>query len=234
MTQAIFEFRETIADNITTFWFRPEKSLDYTAGQFIEMTLPHPNPDNRGINRWFTLSSSPTDELLAITTKHAASPSTFKSALYSLKTGDSVTMSSAMGDFVLPMQKTTPLIFVAGGIGITPVHSMLKWLVDTKQSRQVSILYAALSETDLAFNMFLRDNQFDVNYFITESDTQHATPNHIIRTDDIQSAIAKNTDPLVYLSGPEEMVEVLVEELKDNGVKNSRLVTDYFPGYGSI
>lgn len=61
--QVVFDHSKDEAANITTFFFRPEKPVQYTAGQFIELTIPHENPDDRGQKRWFTLSSSPTDEV---------------------------------------------------------------------------------------------------------------------------------------------------------------------------
>jgi len=86
-----------------TFYFRPEQPLSYTAGQFTELTIPHKRPDERGLKRWFTLSSSPTSELLSITTKfNNDKSSSFKKALFGLKPGAELTMAEPMGDFVLP------------------------------------------------------------------------------------------------------------------------------------
>jgi ferredoxin-NADP reductase len=79
------DYTENIAKNIQTFWFKPDKPVRYVAGQFIELTLPHDNPDKRGIKRWFTLSSSPTEPLISITTKHAENiVSSFKQNLFNL------------------------------------------------------------------------------------------------------------------------------------------------------
>ncbi len=55
---------EDVALNIKTFWWKPERPVRYTAGQFIELMLPHENSDKRGSKRWFTLSSSPSEDLL--------------------------------------------------------------------------------------------------------------------------------------------------------------------------
>jgi len=143
---------ENKAKTINSFWFEPEHPLDQIAGQYIEMSIPHDKTDDRGTKRWFTISSSPSDApLFSITTKFSRPSSTFKSALHKLKIGDSVSISDPMGDFVLPKDDTIPLIFVAGGIGITPFHSIIKWLEDTKQSRDITFLYAAKVEGELIF-----------------------------------------------------------------------------------
>src|ERR1700722_16878985 len=145
--QVFFDHSAPEADNIKTFYFRPEKPVHYTAGQFIELTIPHKNPDKRGIKHWFTLSSPPTDELLSITTKFAGDQSSsFKKALFKLKPGTELRMADPMGDFVLPKLIQTPLIFVAGGIGITPFHSMLSWLAATGEVRPIKLLYAVRVE----------------------------------------------------------------------------------------
>ena len=123
--KVIFEKSYHEAENIVTFFFKPEQSVQYTAGQFVELTIPHNNPDKRGIKRWLTLSSSPKQALLSITTKFASTSSSYKTALLKLEPGTELNMSSPIGDFVLPKLSQTPLIFVAGGIGITPFHSML-------------------------------------------------------------------------------------------------------------
>src|SRR3989344_7668 len=130
--------------NVTTFWFKPERPLAYTAGQFIEMYLPHDNPDERGIKHWFTLSSSPTEELVSITTKLAgAKSSSFKKTLFALRPGVEIKIVEPMGDFVLPKDIGIPLIFVAGGMGITPFRSIIKWLSDRNEKRDITLLYAA-------------------------------------------------------------------------------------------
>src|SRR5882724_4223783 len=97
-----FDHSQDEAANIRTFFFRPEKPMHYTAGQYTQLHLPHVRPDDRGQKRWFTLSSSPTEELLTITTKFAGDKSSsFKKALSKLQPGTELTMAEAMGDFVL-------------------------------------------------------------------------------------------------------------------------------------
>ena len=224
MIRVTLDHIEDTASHIKTFWFKPETPVRYEAGQFIELSIPHENPDDRGIKRWFTLSSSPTDDLLSITTKLADKPSTLKQHLFGLKSGDLVQMTESMGDFVLPKDKSTPLIFVAGGIGVTPIHSMVKFLADSKQARTTHLLYAARDTSEVAFKDLFDSTITTAEYIIG---TQLTSP-------DIQRTAAQYQNPLIYLSGPEEMVEVFVAELKENGVPGSRLVTDYFPGYAGI
>ena len=212
---------EPVADHIQTFWFEPEHPVRYEAGQFIELTIPHDKPDDRGVRRWFTLSSSPTDDLLSITTKLADKPSSFKRHLFDFKPGQTIQMSDTMGDFVLPKDKQTPLVFVAGGIGVTPIHSMVKYLHDTTQNRTTHLVYAAHNTAQIAFKDLFDQAVTTVEY----------VTNGQLTSKDVLAVAQHYTDPLIYLSGPEEMIEVFVAELKENGIPGSRLVTDYFPGY---
>jgi ferredoxin-NADP reductase len=141
--QATLEKIEQLADGITTFWFKPEGRFRYEAGEFTEMYIPH-IADERGEKRWFTLSSSPTEPLLGVTTSFSeALSSSFKQALQRLQPGDNVQLAEPMGDFVLPKDEDIPLVFIAGGLGITPVRSIIQSLIDTGQKRSAQLLHIA-------------------------------------------------------------------------------------------
>ena len=222
MNEAILQSVEQINDTTYTFWFKPSQSIEYTAGQFVELFLPH-SADDRGTHRWFTLSSSPSEEMIAITTRKATRPSSFKKFLFELKPGDTVHISQAMGDFVLPMQKSIPIVFLIRGIGITPVRSMLKFLADTEEKRKITVIYSA-RYGDVMFPelLELRGTQ----YYQSESNSDAAEPaQQAIRF------IKKAPDTRIYVSGPEQFVELAYQQLRENGVKNSRIITDYFHGY---
>src|SRR5690606_27786597 len=129
--------------------FEPEIPIRYIAGQYIELFIPHSNPDKRKERRWFTLSSSPTEDLLAITTRLITpKKSSFKNALNNLRIGDEIKMLPPMGDFVLPKDESLPLIFVAKGIGVTPFRSMLKYLNDSHKKRSIKLIYVIDNSND--------------------------------------------------------------------------------------
>lgn len=229
------EHAEDIAKNIKMFWFKPERMLRYTAGQFIELTMPHENPDERGVKRWFTLSSSPSEELLAITTKHSAEKgSSFKDALFGMNPGDTAGMSEAMGDFVLPKDMLRPLVYVAGGIGITPIRSMIKWLHDNQEHRTIHLIYAANNIEDVAFRDLFND--YGAPTDIVLSSPPPKWEGHAGRLDAaaILNLAPDVDDKLYYLSGPEIMVESLEKDLLANGLPKDRIVGDFFLNYSAI
>ncbi len=226
---------ENKAKTINSFWFEPEKPLDQIAGQFIEMTIEHDSPDDRGIKRWFTVSSSPTDApLFSITTKFSTPSSSFKTALSQLKKDDTVTISDPMGDFVLPKDSDIPLVFVAGGIGVTPFHSIIKWLHDTQQSRDISLLYAARVEPELVFLKLFESYGMPRHILLSEPDSSWTGEVGQLSGQRIVEIANPRKDSLVFVSGPEIMVELLQEQLTAAGIEKSRQVGDFFPGYSGL
>lgn len=218
--------------DISTFWFRPEQRLDYLAGQFINLTLPHIGGRERN-RRWFTLSSSPTEEYLSITTRISPqSTSLYKRTLAQLPVGATVIASEPMGDFVLPMQQDTPILFVAGGMGITPVRSMVKWLIDRAQQRPIKVIYAVHQPRDIVFDTVLSEYNLEPHYIASEPDS--AWKHGVGRLNAEQILAHYPNKGYIYISGPELMTERLVDELKQKKFPSNKIVTDYFPGYAAL
>ncbi len=217
--QVTYDHLEDTAQNIKTFYFRPAQPLHYLAGQFTELRLPHKSVDDRGDKRWFTLSSAPSDDWLTITTKITAQPSSFKQTLLKLQPGTQLQFAEPMGDFVLPKDESIPLLFVAGGIGVTPFHSIVKELAAHHEQRDIALLYATSSPEEIAFKDLFEDYDMPTNYVTGKLTTEQilAMPN------------VKNRR--IYISGPEPMVESLIEELYAAGITGDQLIGDYFPGY---
>ena len=221
--------------HIRTFWFKPEKPVRFTAGQFTEIRLKHDNTDDRGDKRWFTVSASPTDNMLSITTKFADDKSSsFKKTLLSLPMGTEVNLAEPMGDFVLPKQKDRPIVFVAGGIGVTPMHSMIKWLVDRDEKRQIHLLYAANKLEDIAFRDLFERAPITFEIILSHPPKTWKGKSGQLSADLIIDMPRVKADALVYLSGPEPMVETLFKDLKAKDIPEKHLVTDYFPNYSEI
>ncbi|HTE21521.1 MAG TPA: FAD-dependent oxidoreductase [Candidatus Limnocylindria bacterium] len=232
---ATFDRSEHVAKHTMTFWFRPDQPIRYEAGQFTEIRLPHAGMDSRGDRRWFTLSSSPTEKLVSITTRiDPARPSTFKQSLAALAPGTGVDLAQPMGDFVLPRKTDIPLVFIAAGIGVTPIHSMVKWLQDTAGHRQVHLVYAVPTLEEAPFREVFEAAPITLELVLRKPSPDWPGRTGRLTTDSILELPGVQTNALVYLAGPEPMIEVFYKELRAKGIPGHRLVTDYFPGYQAI
>ena len=228
----IFDHSQAFTDSISSFYFRPETPWAYVPGQFIQLRLPHEPVDDRFDRRWFSLSSAPTEPLLAITTRFATGQSsTFKQALRALKPGTSVEMAPASGDFVLPEDPAVPVVLIAGGIGITPMRSMVKWLSDTNASRTVQLVHAANAPGELIFRDLFE--AYGLNYIPVVRDAPEGWTGEtgLLNAPRILDLVGGAEGKRFYVSGPKPMVEAFAGDLETKGVPHERLVHDYFPGY---
>ncbi len=226
-----FDHADQEAANIRTFWFKPDQPMSYTAGQYIELTLKHEKPDDRGQKRWFTLSSPPELPLVSITTKLSDNGSSFKHNLARMKPGHILDMSDAMGDFVLPKFINQPLVFVAGGIGLTPFHSMLEWLKAHHEQRNIQFIYAVNNEDDIIFQATWQAAEFHSTVIVSQPSETWGGERGELTPEIILGLTKPSPDSLIYISGPEPLIEKLENKLIDNGLKHHQLVTDFFPGY---
>jgi ferredoxin-NADP reductase len=213
--------KQPVAKNAVIFWFEPNIPVHYVAGQYIELSIPHPRPDSRKTKRWFTLSSSPTEDLLAITTKlDPLRKSSFKNALNNLEMGSIVPALPPMGDFVLPKDAALPIIFVAGGIGITPYRSILKYLSDSGQKRNIRLIYIVKDQSEVAFE--------DI---ITAANIKFTKHFGRLKAEDILNYTGDIKNQAIYISGPERMVEALQKGLISSGISEIQIRTDFFHNY---
>jgi ferredoxin-NADP reductase len=132
---------ENNAHTIATFYFAPESRYRFEAGQYAVLNVPHPNTDNRGTQRTMTISSSPDDELIAFTMKIYANGSSFKRALLSLKPEEEITVQESLGDLVLPLPATIPLVYIAGGVGVASFTGMVRWLTSHEDDLEIQLNY---------------------------------------------------------------------------------------------
>lgn len=230
--QAVFDHSQKEGSNIQTFFFKPERTMQYTAGQFAEWRLPHPNPDSRGTRRWFTISSSPNDEFITFSTRiQDKAGSSFKHALATLQPGDEIQVSDAMGDFVLPKLIQTPLLFVAGGIGITPFHSILSGLAQTGEERDIKMLHAVRNEDDIIFQDTFEKAGVKPTIIVDQPSSAWGGERGQLSAEKIIGLGQPAEDSLIYISGPEPLVEKLEKDLTKAGINKSQLVLDFFPNY---
>ena len=228
-----FSHSDRLTPTITTFWFHTNQTYKHQAGQFSELIIPHKNPDKRGTRRWFTLSSAPSEDLASITTKFTnKNGSSFKRALSELKPGAEVNLTEPMGDFTLPNDPRTPIVLVAGGIGVTPARSMVKALVDSNERRDITLFYAANSQEEFVFtDIFSKYKPLTFVPVVKQPPQNYSGESGMLDIEIIKRHTDKLESAQIYISGPPQMVSGIKSLLKDSGVRRRQIVTDYFPGY---
>lgn len=230
-----------IATDICEFSFGVDRKLPFSAGQYLELTLPHEHPDSRGNRRYFTVVSSPTEENVKLGIKFYSEPSSFKKSLMAMKAGDEIIASNAAGDFVLPKNKEQKLVFIAGGIGITPFISMLRYLIGRNEKRPIAVFYSNLTVSDIVYSDVLNAAETRLGIKIVFALTN---PNLIpdswtgqrgfVNEQMIAAEVPDYKERLFYVSGPPAMVSGVEKILRNAGIPKKRIKTDFFPGFGAV
>lgn len=217
------------SSDIYTFWFKPERLIDFVSGQFVDIYLPHQPQDNRSAKRTFTIYSSPTEELLGFTTRITAKSSSFKRALKNAKLGLKVKLSPPMGDFILPINTSLPLVFIAGGIGITPFRSIMRWLKDTDQTRNLQLIHFIKNQNDIIDQNLMKS--FNVQHIVDRSYIKQLPKYRNLMLEASSKRGIDSPRKLFYISGAPKMVRVTSSLLLQNNIEPSQIVKDSFLGY---
>lgn len=235
---AKFLTKQPVAANTIAFAFAPNQPLPYQPGQFLLWTLPHKKTDFRGHRRYFSIASSPTENSLALVTKFAERSSSFKNKLQEIPEGYTVTASNLDGDFVLPRDEQQPLVFIAGGVGVVPFRSMIKYLVDKEMKRPITLFYSNNREEEIAFKDLLTqaEQAFGLKTIYTLTDKEHLPAQWAGKTGYVDAEMITSETPdyksaLYYISGPDPMVRAMEKTLHSIGIARRQIKTDYFPGY---
>lgn len=226
--------KEQITSDAWTFYFKKPAGFRYAAGQYVKLKLPLKTPDNRGNSRYFTLSSSPTEEFLKVTTRILKS--SFKMALSELLDNTKVEMRGPWGDFMLDESDNRQRIFLAGGIGLTPFHSMIKYVTDMMIPIKIKLIVSYKTEKEILFVNELEEimkinKNIEVIVTISEPNKTWKGESGRIDANFLQKKLATLTNNLYYISGPERMVTSLEKSLVSLGISESDINTDEFPGY---
>ncbi|HUS26417.1 MAG TPA: FAD-dependent oxidoreductase [Nevskiaceae bacterium] len=221
--QIVFHHSQQLARGIYAFWFMPEHPYRFIAGQYAQLRVPH-MADSRGDTRWLTLFNAPSEPLLSFTVKIPPRHSSYKRALLALRPGDTATLSEAIGDFVAPKDRTIPIVFVVGGIGIAPVRSIVADLHQRRDKRPLTLLYFVGSRAELLQEPLFSDYGLIYKPIITKQEGR-LTPQEVLQL------VGDPAGKLLFISGPQPLAEPLWHDLQTQGVSRDQLVLDYFPGY---
>lgn len=225
-----------ISPDTFIFNFGRIENFNFIPGQYMEWTIPHKGTDSRGNRRYFSIASSPSEDLM-IAVKFYEPSSSYKKALLNMDSAQKVIASSLSGDFVLPKNPSLPIAFIAGGVGIAPFRSIVQSIVQRGQKIDIVLLFANRKREDILFpDLFERAGEFGVRTVYTLTDEQSVPSDWSgeqgrISVDMIQRQIPDYKNRIFYLSGPSPMVKSYESVLSSMGISDGQVVVDYFPGY---
>ena len=221
-----------------TLWVKYDllgKKIDFKPGQFfyIDLIKP-PYNDLKGSHRHFTIVNSPDENgIIEMTTR--IRESAFKKSLFELPIGSEVEIQGPDGNFILPDDTSTPLVFITGGIGITPIISMLRFIQKNKLLYKVTILYSNNDEKSTAFLEELQscakeNPKINIVLIMTE-EPDFQGEHRLIDIQFIKEYVPDWQSAIFMLSGPPGMVKAIFNELKKLGVDKKKIKLEEFIGY---
>jgi len=223
---------ETIprTSDVKSIRFIKPQGFDYLPGQYLFITL---GSDSEEMTKHFTISSSPTESFLEITKRLTGHP--FANALASLKKGGKVYIMGPIGDFTF-QGEYEKVGMLTGGIGITPLRSMIKYSIDKSLKANIIMLYSSSRENDIVFGDELADVQRQsANIKVIETITRPGSAwkgvTGRIDAEMVKKFMPDYSERVFYTSGPQKMVDAMVSVLRDLKVPEIQIKQEYFPGY---
>jgi len=239
MKLKLIEIKEEAKGTKSFFW-EPEKTVNYIAGQYFYFTLPSLKyPDPRGATRHFTLSSSPTEGNLLRNTTRIREESGYKKTLNELTVGSIIEGEGPNGTFLLDESEKGPFVFLAGGIGITPFRSMMKFATDKKLPIPIRLIYSNSVPEEIAFRKEIEElgkanPNIKVNMTISKPEESKEKWEGLTgRIDEvlIRKLVADVSVPIFMVSGPPAMVDAVEQVLGKLGLPAGRVRSEKFTGY---
>ena len=220
--------RKNITPTTQEYTFTTTRPTQFEAGQYIELHLPLPltKEDIRGSRRSFSMTNAPGSKEIKLGIKFYSPSSSFKTVLQTLPVGSTLTTTGTQGDFTLPKDTTQKLLFIAGGIGITP---FISHIASTHNNpRDITLLYFIRNPEEAAYKQQLEKSGITVHYFVAESANAPFNLGPYITDEILQKYAPDLKDRAVYISGPPVMVSAAKSLVKPIA---KSVKTDYFSGY---
>lgn len=233
------------SDVITSFFLFPQDGQpvsDFMPGQYVSIAVDVPRLKLQQI-RQYSLSDAPNGRNYRITVKRESGQGAVEHAGYvsnllheNLREGDVVKVTPPFGDFHIDMRAKTPVVLISGGVGLTPMISMLKTVLQDGE-REVVFVHGALNSAVHAMKDGVanaaQDNPrlthivfYDAPLAVDERGRDY---HHAGRVDlhKIAASVLK-PDADYYLCGPIPFMRVQLESLRQLGVPESRVHYEVF------
>lgn len=235
MRARITEKREIAEGTLFVRFDLSAQEANFKAGQFFFVRLiDPPYSDERANRRHFSIVNSPVEKnVLAMATRMGVSA--FKRSLQELPLSTEVEVGPIGGDFVLPENPTKPLVFMAGGIGITPFMSMLRYVREIPTVYKVTLIYSNRNKASAAFYDEIEQiaSRYPNIKFIPTmtSDPAWTGEKRRIDTELLKEYFPEPGFCDYYIAGPHRMVSAISDILPEVGINQSQIHTEKFSGY---
>lgn len=214
--------------DIRTFRLKRPEAFTYQAGQFIPVRV---KIDGKDHVRCYSISSAPESTgYIEISVKRQGLVSNALHAM--VRPGASLFVREPAGAFTYPSTDDRPLVLIAGGVGITPLMSMLRHGVMWDPGRPITLLYTARDAVDLAFadelrSLSRRHPQIRVAMTTTRAQVQGLGHGRLDRQL-IAAAVPELASSIVLMCGPQAMIDELRATLAALGLPESQVRSEYF------
>lgn len=220
---------------MASFRFKAGEKINFAAGQFLKIIFDEANPDNKELNKYLSFSCSPEKDYIEVTKR--LGESAFAQKLNSLKSRDVIAISGPLGSCVFK-EEYKKIGFLIGGIGITPVVSIIEYVVNKKLNSDVCLIYSNRTEEEIAFKKELdswqrQNKNIHISYIVTQYEPKDK--NCIFGTinkDLVEDRVSDLKERVMFIFGPPKMVEamasILTQELR---VGKENIKTESFIGY---
>ncbi len=212
--------KDTIQVNLK----RPN-NFDFLAGQYIQLKIPKLFYDDcKGSSRVFSIASSPLkkDELWVA---FRNTQSGYKKTLLELTDKDELLIDGPYGFFTLPKNSEKRLIFIAGGVGITPFLSMIQYCFDVKKEYSILLVYCNKDKESTAYFEKLKELQNKIKNF-------NVVFHYGYLNEEVISNNAQNKENISwFVVGPPAMMIYVENILLNLGVDSDDIYSEGFVGY---
>jgi ferredoxin-NADP reductase len=236
MRAQIKEKREVAKGTLLVTFDLLGEEVDFKPGQYFFVTLPDVgHHDDKGLRRHITVVTSPNDKgSLGLATRMR--DSAFKRSLDELPVGTEVEVEEPKGEFGLPEETSRPLVFIAGGIGITVFRSMLSYIREERLQYKVTLVYSNRDRESTAFLDELRMLEQELADFrlILTMTQDHGWEGETRKIDAqfLRDYLGEDLNAYTFLvAGPPAMAEGIEATLEDAGVKEENVNAERYSGY---
>ncbi len=230
--------KREVARQTFAFSFEKPAGFSFQAGQYVAMSLPElAFPDDRRGHRSLSIASAPSDPELVFAMR--ISESGFKKTIAAMPIGGEVIIRDAVGHFVLPDDQSRTIIFLAGGIGITPVRSILRQAVVDKRQNPFFLFYSNRRPEDAPFideMLAFKSPTCTVINTLTDPGMicEWMDENGYLCADMVRQYVPEPAQALYYLVGSLSFLEAMEKVAAELGVGPENIKKDPFTGLASV